>query len=264
MITIDLDDTLLNDDLKITEANKTAIEEALKQNKQVVPCTGRATFSMNHYLNELNSLGDLEYLIVFNGAMIWDLKQEKHLFFHPIKADIVNDLIDVGRAHDIDIHLYDTEAMYVERHTERTKAYEDMASIVATQVSNLNDISHNGSVKVLYNGDPEELEVMRKLLAEKYDGRLNIFYSKPYYLECLDINASKGLAALELASILGIKPEEVISVGDSYNDLSMIQLAGLGVAMQNSNDEIKSHADYVTTRDNNNSGVAEVIEKFML
>jgi Cof subfamily protein (haloacid dehalogenase superfamily) len=87
--------------------------------------------------------------------------------------------------------------------------------------------------------------------------------SKPFFLEFLESGVTKGSSLNHLIGKLGIKREEVIAIGDSYNDLAMIEFAGLGVAMGNAPDDIKQKADYVTDT-NMNDGVAKVVEKFVL
>ena len=110
--------------------------------------------------------------------------------------------------------------------------------------------------------DREKLKQIRDLLQEKYGDQLNIVFSKPFFLEATDKNASKGTALLKVAEMYGIKPQEVIAIGDSENDISMIRNAGLGIAVANAKERIKKEADFVTLS-NNESGVAYAINKFI-
>ena len=98
---------------------------------------------------------------------------------------------------------------------------------------------------------------------ESLKGKLNYHISKPFFLEVINSNTSKGIALEALAKNIGISSHEVIAIGDSYNDISMIEYAGLGVAVDNAYDEIKSRADYIS-KSNIDNGVAEVIERFIL
>jgi Cof subfamily protein (haloacid dehalogenase superfamily) len=105
--------------------------------------------------------------------------------------------------------------------------------------------------------------VVEKKLQEQFAGKLSVMRSKPFFLEFTEEGVTKGTSLNHLIGQLGITREEVIAIGDSYNDLAMIEFAGLGVAMGNAPDDIKEKADYVTDT-NMNDGVAKVVEKFVL
>ena len=118
-----------------------------------------------------------------------------------------------------------------------------------------------------YSGDLEIAllpDSFRKDILAKYGDRLNSFFSCKEYIEIIPKTCGKGLALLRLAEILEIPVEDTIGVGDEANDLTMVEAAGLGVCMANGIPEVKAAADYITERDNNHDGVAEVIEKFVL
>ena len=107
-------------------------------------------------------------------------------------------------------------------------------------------------------------ENFRKDILAKYGDRLNSFFSCKEYIEIIPKTCGKGLALRRLAEILEIPVEDTIGVGDEANDLTMVEAAGLGVCMANGIPEVKAAADYITERDNNHDGVAEVLEKFVL
>ncbi|MNJ58743.1 Sugar phosphatase YidA [compost metagenome] len=111
--------------------------------------------------------------------------------------------------------------------------------------------------------DPEKLIAVEKKLQQQLEGELNVVRSKPYFLEFTEAGVDKGTSLHHLIQQLGIKQEEVIAIGDSYNDLAMIKFAGLGVAMGNAPDDIKAIADHVTDT-NMEDGEAKVVETYML
>ena len=118
-------------------------------------------------------------------------------------------------------------------------------------------------VKVLMNKEAERLvEVEKKILQKQLEGQLSVMRSKPFFLEFTEHGVTKGTSLNQLIQKLGIKREEVIAMGDRY-DQAMIEFAGLGVAMGNAPDDIKEIANYVTDT-NMNDGVAKVVEKFVL
>ena len=118
-----------------------------------------------------------------------------------------------------------------------------------------------GPNKILIAGNVAEILTIEKQLIAQYQDQLNIYKSQPRYLEVMHQQASKTNAIKLLMAKYGIKQDEIIAIGDNYNDKNMIEFAGIGVAMGNAPDEIKKVADYITDT-NNNEGVAKALKKF--
>lgn len=262
LIAIDMDDTLLNEELEISEENLEAISHAHRKGIKVILCTGRPTDSVVKYLNRYPILRQQDYFIAFNGAVIISVINNNIMFKKEIPKHILDKLIDIGYKENVDIQLYSDKDLYVSRYTERTKSYEKLSGIKSTLITDLKDIE--SSIKVLYNcWDVIKLENIKTEIETTFKEDLNVFFSKKCYLEVLEKNANKGLALEYISNQLNINPEEVIAIGDSENDLYMINYAGLGVCMKNGRETIKQKAQYITKNDFNNSGVAEVIYKFI-
>jgi Cof subfamily protein (haloacid dehalogenase superfamily) len=262
MLVLDMDDTLLDDNLKISSDNIRAIQEANKRGLVITVCSGRMSKFIVRSIKELNVINDNDYYISYNGAVINDLKG-KNIFYEPVQKDILSDLIDIGKEYGVDVQLYNKEGVIVEQITPRTEMYQDLSSMSINVVDDLK--MYDESIKLLYNYDNIELlEKMQEHIIELYGDKVNIFFSKPTYLEVLSKKANKGIAVEYLANHLHIDRKEIIAVGDSFNDKYMIEYAGMGVAMCNARQEIKEMANYVTKCNNNQSGVAEVINKFIL
>jgi hydroxymethylpyrimidine pyrophosphatase-like HAD family hydrolase len=121
-----------------------------------------------------------------------------------------------------------------------------------------------GCYKLLIPGDPLILSPLEKLLRNYLGDDMTIFTSKPYFLELLPPNTDKGTALARVAQQLGIPREEVLAIGDSMNDEAMIRWAGVGVAMANGDDRIKSMASMVTDKSNDDDGIADLIERYLL
>ena len=111
--------------------------------------------------------------------------------------------------------------------------------------------------------DRAPVEAMEQWVRENLAGRVDCFFSSRYYLEVVPPGMHKGGAVREMCRILGVPLENTVAVGDEANDVTMIQTAGVGAAMRNAIPEAKDAAAYVTERDNNHNGVAEVIERFL-
>ena len=117
--------------------------------------------------------------------------------------------------------------------------------------------------KCLIVGDPKPLHQLELRLASQMEGKLSVYRSAGFFLECVPPGIEKAHSLAKLIATLGIAREEVIACGDGYNDKGMIEFAGLGVAMANASTEVQDAADYITYS-NEEDGVAHVVEKFIL
>ncbi len=262
MIVLDFDDTLLSDDLTISKENIEAIKRAKELGVFIMFSSGRSDDSMMQIIEQIDTHEGHEYFTSFNGARI-DTINGDNIYLKPISKEIMCELIDFGHKFDVTTQLYYDRYLIVEKENDYSKAYQEQTNMNVKAITDIKSLPY--STKVLFhNNDADKLEVMRKILIKKFKDRVNIFYSKPMYLEVLNKEVNKGLSAKYMAEQLGIKQDEVIAIGDGFNDVSMIEYAGLGVAVFNSSQEVKDTADYVTKSTNNESAVAEVIEKFII
>ena len=117
--------------------------------------------------------------------------------------------------------------------------------------------------KFLMTGEPKQIFDAQKELRQQLGGRLNIFRSEPFFLEIMPPEIDKAYSLGKLLEFLGRDKSEMICCGDGFNDLSMIRFAGLGVAMENAQKEVKEAADFITYS-NDADGVCHVVNKFML
>jgi len=261
LLVLDFDDTLLNDSLDISEGNIQAIKRAIELGVNVVFNSGRSNDSMVKYINKLKLFKDHEYFASFNGARI-DTVGGENIYLKNIAGPILKKLIDYGHKFDLDTQFYD-DGMIVEKETTIIRNYVKHTNIAFRIMPNIFDIEK--STKVLFNSpDIDKLNALKQLIELELKGQVNVFFSKPTYLEVLHIEANKGLVVKFLAEKLDIKQDEIIAVGDSFNDIFMIEYAGLGVAVRNARDEVKKTADYITQGTNNEDAIKEVIEKFII
>ncbi len=259
LLALDLDDTLLSEDLTISHKNIEAIRAMEAIGIKIILVSGRPFESMVKYIDVLDIHNEEDYIVSFNGALVNKISGEE-VFNGIIEGDILHKLIDMGRERNISVQLYN-DKLTVEKYTDRTKEYEYLTGMKSHMVEDLKEIPR--SIKVLFNHSAgPDLEQFRLDLLEAFGDVFNIFYSKPNYIEVLNKKSSKGLAVAYMAEKLGIKQEAVVAVGDGFNDASMIEYAGVGIAVANAPDGVKEIADYVTTVDHNNSAINEVYEKF--
>ena len=270
LIAFDLDGTFLNDSKAIPEENLQAIEEAAKRGIAVVPATGRLYPALPH---ELRELPFMRYYILINGAKVYDAREDKVLF----SAELPNELAialfsyaeEIGCLYDCYLHdkglmsrgLYDALDEIVDN-----KIYLEYMKSIRKPVENLKELirEDGGPVqKVQYFfKDMEERKRQLATLADRFPGT-KVTSSVPMNIEINAANASKGPALEALCKHLGFTAENAAAFGDNTNDLNMVQAAGRGVAMKNSDAVLLAAADIITPFDNNEAGVGRMIMEFL-
>ncbi|MBU7593090.1 Cof-type HAD-IIB family hydrolase [Metabacillus halosaccharovorans] len=263
MIVLDLDDTLLRDDHSISVRTKDALMKAQELGVKVVLASGRPTFGMRHIAQELNLDHYGSFILSFNGGQIINCSTEEEMFSSTLTPEAIHKLYEVSVREGVFIHTYMGDEIITQDENPYTDIEANLTGLPIKIVPNFVSAVNEPVVKSLMVGPPEQLkEVERKLQTELAD-EFSIMRSKPYFLEFTEKGVTKGTSLDQLIQTCGIKREEVIAIGDSYNDLSMIEFAGLGVAMGNAPDDIKEIANFVTDT-NMNDGVAKVVEEFIL
>lgn len=263
MIVLDLDDTLLQDDHTISARTKNALMKAQEAGVKVVLASGRPTFAMTHIAEELELEKYGSFILSFNGAKIINCKTKEELFSSTLPVETVHGLYDISKKEDVSILTYDGDDIVAETITTYTKKESEITGMQMKEVDSFNQAITRPVVKVLMVDEPTKLAIVEKKLQKQLEGKLSVMRSKPFFLEFTEAGVDKGTSLHQLIKQVGIEQEEVIAIGDSYNDLAMITFAGLGVAMGNAPDDIKEVANYVTDT-NMNHGVAKVVETFIL
>ncbi len=260
LIAIDIDDTLITDQLVIPEACKDAITKARAHGVRVVLATGRMLDSTVPFAKEL---GLTEPLICYNGALVQASSNGSPIIHHPIPLELAREIVALAQGEGLHVNVYLDGSMYVAELNEYTEFYISFTKAEAHPVGDLLAFMDRPPTKLLYVCEIEAAEKWREVLQETYQGRLEVFRSKPQYVEFTSRGVSKGSALRELAGIYGLVPAEVMAIGDSFNDVSMLEYAGIGVAVANAPEAVRSKADYVTAS-NEECGVAEAINRFVL
>jgi Cof subfamily protein (haloacid dehalogenase superfamily) len=259
---IDMDGTLLRKDHTISDATRQVIQKLLKQGIMIVPVSARPLHAILPIINPVidNSMP----IISLNGSYIY-LDNE---IIHQVIISL-HDTIHVQHElqdYDASVMYYSQMEWFTTRESELVKK-EQKITTVQIKVYPFPElvrewrVQQNGPNKILIAGDKELVKTIEQRLLELYNEKLNIYQSQPGYLEVMNQAASKTTGIQFLLSKYGIQQNEIIAIGDNFNDKGMIEFAGMGVAMGNAPDEIKSVADYVTDT-NNNDGVAKALNHF--
>ena len=264
LIALDLDGTLLTTDKKLTERTKATLKAAREQGVKVVLPTGRPLKAMDFFLKELGTDGhEDEYTITFNGGLVqkntgeildktvFSIDDVSRIYEETEKLNIPLDAISEGIVYQIQS---DQESLYAQFNPALTfipTAFEDLSS----------QITYNKCVTAF---PQEPLDAAIQKISPELIDKYEIFKSRELLLEWSPKNVHKATGRAKLIEHLGIDQSQVMACGDEANDLSMIEWAGLGVAMQNAVPEVKAVANVVTPMTNDEEAVVWAIEKYVL
>ncbi|WP_339281917.1 Cof-type HAD-IIB family hydrolase [Paenibacillus sp. FSL H8-0282] len=261
LIALDVDGTLLNDDHHLSTENKEAIAEVTRLGGQIVLCTGRSPQNSIPFMEEMGLSG---YVLGHNGAATVRVKDREVLHQYGMDARGLDPYIDYCRKHDIHYDVNTAFDMYVDNVENLTKEanymYEHFRIVPATLPA-WEDF-REPVVKFTVFTQPEILDEAEREW-RTWTHEYNILRSGEFFVDLMHPEASKGNALKNLAVKLEIPQEEVLSIGNYFNDISMLTYAGMGVAMDNSPVEVKAAANAVTGS-NNEHGVRDALVKYCL
>lgn len=269
MIVTDMDYTLLNKDKDVSQRNKQALRSAIEKGVKVVVATGRIYTSALYYAR---LLGIETPVIASNGAIIREEHSDNTMYQCLLDSAVIDEMIRLTRQQGLFCHFFSRDTIYTEklvnvsvRYTEWNKLLSEKDQVKIKLLDRFETMTaeeRQGIFKaVVIDEDSSKLQYIREEILKT--GLVAVSRSLKDNIEIMSAEVSKGNAVKKLAEIYGINREEIIAMGDNENDISMIEYAGLGVAMGNAVQELKDVADYVTA-DYLEDGVAQVVEKFVL
>lgn len=268
LIACDLDETLLNSQHTICQRNIDLIHKAKEMGVKFVPATGRLYTAVEEILKMLGLEEQVgEYVLSANGGVITENKNHRLLKCEKLTFQKAKEIFEFGVDKDVCIQVHTLEGVYLYHLNEDEKQRIDGQKLKYTVLkeANIDFMKDYHIIKVLYQStDIPYLESLEKQMVSIFDQHISASYSSDRYLEMNKIGVNKGQGLVDLAELLQIPIEETIAVGDHYNDLDMLKVAGLSVAAGNAIDDIKAVCDYTTQADHNEGVVAELIEKFIL
>ncbi|GAO99439.1 Cof-type HAD-IIB family hydrolase [Fructobacillus ficulneus] len=265
LVSIDIDGTLYNDNREITPRVKAAIQKATAQGVQIVITTGRPETGVMKILNELDLIGSDHYVITHNGGLVQSTDRQKTIHRAALPWAAFEQAQKFSEENGVYIQTEsDSDAYTIDREINLFVSQENfVVSLPLTVKDTLADLQAQPFVKALAIGEKTFMDKIQALVPEQLKKDANVVRSTPNNLEFMNNNASKGQALLALAAELGIDPADTMAIGDQENDLTMIEAAGIGVAMGNAIPDVKAIANEETT-DNNHDGVGQAIERFVL
>lgn len=259
LVAIDIDGTLLTDDYRLTEQNKYVLYTAAEAGVHVVLCSGRAPHSVTPLLEEAGIQG---YYVAHNGAVAVHSGTQEVLLENGFFMDDVRLVMDYCRARGIHTDFCTAFDMYTES-MEREDVREMYAKYLAMPQVLADPFSlRDKLVKFTLFGAQDELDRAYEELTG-LNLPVQLLRSGPFYIDVIERATSKGAALRSLAGHLGVSLSETIAIGNYYNDLTMLSIAGVGVAVGNAPDDVKAQADLVVAS-NNDDGVAEALTRLVL
>ena len=264
LLALDVDGTLLTDELQITVATRQAVQKVISRGVQVVLASARGPNALFSILKELEIRG---LAICYTGALTCRLYPERHNSIEIVDEQtmslssahfVLHNALEQG----ISIGWFVGENWYIPRYDlaiQHESMITGVTPIVAPDLKNFKNPPHKLQAIV---DEPAYLPLLKALAGMLPDDCVGQF-SYETYLEIIRRGADKSTALSVLEQRLGIAPFEMIAIGDMDNDIAMLQMAGLGIAMGNAPDHVKAQADWVTAT-NNRDGVAVALERLLL
>ncbi|MDR0880672.1 MAG: HAD family hydrolase [Clostridioides sp.] len=261
LVVSDMDGTLLDGTQEITTQNKDAIDMILENDMKFAIASGRMYCSAKNHVDYLNT--DIP-IIACNGAMIKSTSGEL-IYSNTIETEVALKILEILDKHDVYYQAQHSELLFSKDlgskgrgESQKLKAYMKTLDNVVTKKDFTEDILKNNILKftVMDEANPERLVGIREELS-KIKG-IKMTSSMTCNIEIMSEDVDKGIALDMLAKHLNICSDEIIAVGDNYNDIEMLKYAGLGVAMGNAQEDVKKIADFITTS-NDESGFANAV-----
>jgi len=274
LVALDLDGTLFDNSSRISERNLTAIRSITDKGIHVVISTGRPFEGIP--FDQIKGTG-INYAITANGSGIYEISTGKCLYENAMDEELVTPILNFLLTRDIHMDAFIggkgyTPVQCVETAQKLTvpSSIKNYIITTRTRLDNILQFIHENQLKVqkmtlnfypAADGTLIDRETVRKFLVS--NPSITTVCGGYNNLEFTRADANKGVGLRKLAEILGVNPDATMAIGDTENDLAIIEAAGIGVAMGNATDAVKAKADYVTTS-NTEDGVAATIEHFIL
>lgn len=229
-VIFDLDDTLLRDDLTISDFSVRVFQSLHDKGFHVIAASGRSQFSMKHYIEQL---GCVSAYISCNGAEIWDGSSHSLIRQELFTKELAVEIARFAEKHNSYAQVYEGNRFHFNQYGQYAERYESATRLTGVYAGKLSEFIHEPRNKILLIDREDRIASMYNEALLQFAGRASVTCSKPIYLEFNPLNAVKGKALEFVCDRLDIRPCDTVAFGDSLNDLSMLRTAGLGIAVSN-------------------------------
>lgn len=263
IVVLDLDGTLTNKKKEITPRTREVLIRAQEKGVKVVLASGRPTYGIVPLAEKLELSKYEGYILAYNGGEIIDWKTGEIMYKNLLEHDVLPYLYKCAKDNNFAIVTYDGEYVLTENPEDEYVLKEALLNVMKIKkVDNFLEAVKHPIAKCLIVGDPTRLAELEKEMYEHLKDRMGVFRSEPYFLELVPKGIDKAQSLAVLLEELNMSKDEMIAIGDGFNDLSMIKFAGMGIAMENAQQIVKDNANFITLS-NEEDGVAYAIEKFI-
>jgi hypothetical protein len=263
LLVLDVDGTLVTTDKRITEKTRQALIECQENGVRVAIASGRCTEGIRHQAREIGLDQFGGYIISYNGGRITNFRTGEVIYDIPLPDGMIHELYDYSKKENTGILTYHDGKIIAHSDTDDYIVIDSKGCDLPIWVPEDFHREVTFSVnKCILTGEPAHLEQLEKKAAKDFEGRLSVYRSENFYLEMMPLGVDKAYGISKLLQHLGYSRSQTICCGDGFNDLSMVEFAGLGVAMANAGDELKERADYIAPSCDED-GLVDVIQRFV-
>lgn len=260
----DMDGTLLREDSTISSRMKDALDRLADAGHRLILTSGRPLPAILEVCEEADLCYPGMIIISNNGGYIYDYDADKPILECRVRSEDISFITEKAKEMGIHVHGYTKTHIVCREMNEELKYYTRRIHMPLKYVNDIAQALPDGSIKLqaIHLTDHEALVRFRDSLMPYCGDRLQMIFSNEQYLEILPIEAGKGNAIRFITDYLPVSRRHTFAAGDAENDISMLEAANIGIAMQNATDAVKAKADIVTSLDNNNDGLLEVLDKY--
>lgn len=262
----DMDGTLLLSNNTISPAMKSGLDSLCQHGHRLVLSSGRPLPSILEVMKETKLDYPKTLVLSYNGALVYDVEHDCPILEHKIFSEDIKLLVEEAHKAGLHIHGYEKDKIVCLCLNEELKFYTKRIHMELKCVPDIAKALSEGCYKLqcIHLTDHEALENFREKTLPLLGGRIQMIFSNEQYLEILPIEAGKGAAVRYITDYLSMPRLHTYAAGDAENDISMLQAAGLGIAMKNAAPQVKEAADIVTAKTNNEDGLLEIITNYFL
>ncbi len=243
LIVTDLDGTLLTHRKDISPRTRRALEQAARRGSRIVVATGRSFPVARHFCDGLPLTAPQ---ITYNGAVIHDPTADRELSCLLLPPEWVRPSIEFFLDANVAVACFTTKALYMDQRIPEPHSWQPQLAGLPEQLADMRAVAEQPCIKVVGFADAPTISRLRPLAEQRFGHALYVTQTSPVLLELLHPEVSKGAALRRIAQMLEIPHGEIVAFGDSHNDIDMLDVAGVGVAMGNASAEVKGAADMVT------------------
>jgi len=238
LIAIDVDGTLVDHRLEIGEPERQAIGAVREAGSRVILFTGRMFSATVRFADELGLAGPL---VCYQGAACYDVRTRHLLWEEPVGAEDARAIVQQVLADGFHAQAYFDDRLYIQSVNEWSRIYTDLARVEPVLVPSLADACTRPSTKIVAVGPPERMAGYARELTDRYP-ELYVTRSQPEFVEVLNRAANKGNALRRVSRDLAVDPTSTMAIGDSWNDVPLLDAVAFGVAMGSAPPELRDRA----------------------